>query len=212
MNLRWQLAQWAEIRWWKRYLKNREPHTYLEWKMSYWSAFLKKLEVSPPPKARILDAGCGPAGIFMALPGCQVDAVDPLLVQYAALPHFTPQDYPWVTFHAAALESFGIQTPYDWVFCLNAINHMRDIPGSVQQLSRALQPGGRLVVSVDAHNHRLLRKILRLLPLDVLHPYQEDLHGYRTLFSNAGFFEISSVCYKKGLIFDYWILNLQKRV
>ena len=210
MNLRWQLAQWAEIQWWKRYLKKREPQAYLEWKFRYWSDFLERTKTSPAPGARILDAGCGPAGIFMALSNCQIDALDPLLDHYAALPHFEPKNYPWTDFHAEDLENHSIGAIYDQVFCLNALNHMRDIPGSVRKLFRALKPGGKLVVSVDAHNKKFLRSLFRSIPMDVLHPFQEDLSGYRKLFFEEGFFEFNAICYKKGLIFDYWILVLSK--
>lgn len=206
--IRWRLAQWAEIRWWKRYLKKREPRTYLAWKMGYWNDFLQRIGGTPAPGARVLDAGCGPAGIFMALPGCRVDAVDPLLPDYSGMAHFQPESYSWVAFHAQELESFPISNPYDWIFCINALNHMRDIPAAVGQLHQALKPGATLVVSVDAHKYRFLRRLFRLLPGDVLHPLQEDLSGYRTLFSNAGFLEISALRYKKGRIFDYWIFRL----
>ena len=212
MNRRWRLAQWAEFRWWKRYLKNREPRAYQAWKMGYWTDFLHQLAATPPAGARVLDAGCGPAGIFMALSACRVEAVDPLLDQYAGLAHFHPEAYPWVTFFGQDLESFSIPAPYDWVFCLNALNHMRDIPKSIRQLHQALKPGGTLVVSVDVHKHRFIRRLFRLLPGDVLHPFQEDLTGYRTLFSREGFLEISSLCYKKGRIFDYWVICFTKNI
>jgi 2-polyprenyl-6-hydroxyphenyl methylase/3-demethylubiquinone-9 3-methyltransferase len=209
-NLRWQLAQWAEIRWWRRYLKKRDPEVYLRWKKAYWEELLHRTGMHLSQGARMLDAGCGPAGIFMALPGCRVDAVDPLLDHYATLAHFERARYPWVTFHAASWEDFPLSEPYDTVFCLNALNHMRDIPGSVHKLFQSVKPGGKVAVSVDVHKNRLLRKVFRRLPFDVLHPFQEDLEGYRQLFAGAGFSEKNAICYKKGRIFDYWIIILQK--
>lgn len=211
MNRQWQLAQWAEIRWWKRYLKNREPHAYLDWKLAYWESFLSATGLAIPSGARVLDAGCGPAGVFMSLPSCRVDAVDPLFSGYEALPHFQPGQYPWVRFFSQPLETFSGEGDYDLVFCINALNHMKDIPESAKILFRALKPGGSLVISVDVHKYGWIRRLFRAIPLDVLHPFQEDLAGYRKLFEGAGFREKSSYRYQKGRVFDYWVWNLQKQ-
>ena len=212
MNRQWLLAQWAELRWWKRYLKKREPAKYLLWKSEYWLRFLEICKLpSLSPGARVLDAGCGPAGIFMALSHYRVDAIDPLLAEYARLPHFRPDNYPWVRFYPVTLESFPGEETYDLVFCVNAINHMEDVTRSAGLLYACLKPGGVLVVSADVHKYRALRCLFRLLPLDVMHPFQEDHRGYRTLFSGAGFSELNGFRYKKGLIFDYWVWKLQKQ-
>jgi len=211
MNRQWHLAQWAEIRWWKRYLKNREPGAYRAWKLKYWQDFLAACDLSELSGLRVLDAGCGPAGVFTALPSCEVDAVDPLLGQYERIPHFRREDFPWVRFYPVALEDFPEEEDYGAAFCLNALNHMDDIPRCLGLLFRALKPGGRLVVSVDAHKYEGLKRLFRKIPLDVLHPFQESHAGYRKLFAEAGFEEKSGFCYKKGGIFDYWVWILQKQ-
>ncbi|MEM6726326.1 MAG: class I SAM-dependent methyltransferase [Bacteroidota bacterium] len=81
-NWRWRLAQAAEIRWWQRYLRKKEPESYLSWKRDYWENFLEKIQCIVPSQAHILDAGCGPAGIFTIFPENQVTAIDPLLYHY----------------------------------------------------------------------------------------------------------------------------------
>jgi SAM-dependent methyltransferase len=210
MQTKWPLAQWAEIRWWRRYLKNKPPAAYLDWKLKYWRRFLEETGVAIAPGARVLDAGCGPAGVFMALPDCQVDAVDPLLGRYRSLPHFREEDYPWARFHDAPLERFSPEGSYDLAFCLNALNHMRDVRQSAARLFEALKPGATLVLSIDAHKYGYMRKLFRLLPLDVLHPYQETLAGYEKLFLEAGFEEKRRLCYRKGRIFDYWVMVFVK--
>ena len=78
MNLRWKIAQAFEIRWWQQYLKNKPETDYQNWKTNYWNTFLQKNKVKVEPQERILDVGCGPAGVFMVLPDQEVDAVDPL--------------------------------------------------------------------------------------------------------------------------------------
>ena len=132
MNLRWKIAQAAEIRWWQRYLKNKNTSDYATWKKAYWTKLLSEIGLSallnPNTAAqKILDAGCGPAGIFMVLtPQHQVTALDPLLNDYEKkLAHFKQIFYPDVTFVSKSLESFDAEKQnFDTVFCLNAINHV----------------------------------------------------------------------------------------
>lgn len=122
MTFRWKIAQAAEIRWWQRYLKNKPTTDYADWKTDYWQKLLTEMGLSAlnieernPDllgtegwgNTSILDAGCGPAGIFMIFKKQKVDALDPLLDQYeASLPHFKKSLYPNVQFFSQPLESF----------------------------------------------------------------------------------------------------------
>ena len=81
-KLRWKIAQSAEIRWWQRYLKRKPAADYLQWKSAYWKTFLHQIGLKVKASENVLDAGCGPAGVFMVLKDQKVDAVDPLLDQY----------------------------------------------------------------------------------------------------------------------------------
>ena len=67
--LQWKIAQSAELRWWKNYLKDKDPDDYKKEKLAYWKKVLAPLDslVSNIEGLDVLDAGCGPAGIFMAL-------------------------------------------------------------------------------------------------------------------------------------------------
>mgnify|MGYP000653264023 CR=1 FL=1 len=67
MNPRWHIAQFFEIRWWRRYLKHRDKSGYLNWKRGYWLDFLQKSDLQLPPGARVLDAGCGLGDGLIAL-------------------------------------------------------------------------------------------------------------------------------------------------
>jgi SAM-dependent methyltransferase len=204
MNLRWRLAQFFEIRWWRRYLAPQHPEAYLEWKKAYWRRLLDRHGLWPPAGAAVLDAGCGPAGIFTVLDGCAVDAVDPLLDRYAAtLPHFRPGAYPGVRFFTAMLETFEPGRKYDTVFCLNAINHVADLPAALRRLAALLDPGGRLVLAVDVHRHPFLKRAFRLLPADVLHPHQHTMDDYRAMLEAAGLAPGQDALIRSGKIFEY---------
>lgn len=211
-NLRWKVAQEAEIRWWQSYLRQRPKKVYLAWKENYWLEFLQKCQYFPGDGERVLDAGCGPAGIFMVLKEQQVDALDPLLDQYAQkLEHFSPADYPWVQFQAKALEDLAPTKPYDTVFCLNAINHVSDLEWCFDQLAAVTKSGGTLLVSIDAHNYPLLKRLFRWLPGDILHPHQYDLAEYQTMLTQRGFEIEQRILLKEELIFDYHVLVARKK-
>lgn len=212
MKWKWKLAQAAEIRWWRHYLANKTPEQYLRAKADYWQRVIRQMGISLPAGARVLDAGCGPAGIFMVLREQQVSALDPLLDRYAAtLPHFAPEQYPWVQFITGKLETFRTDRPYDQIFCLNAINHVSDIGQALQRLVDSLAEDGTLWLSTDAHRYSWLCGIFQWLPGDILHPQQYTLDQYRQLLEAAGLEVKTSLRLKPGHIFEYHLLKASRR-
>lgn len=215
MTFRWKIAQAAEIRWWQRYLKNKPTTDYAAWKTDYWQKLLAEIGLAElnteGGKNTILDAGCGPAGIFMIFKDQKVDALDPLLDGYeASLPHFKKSFYPNVQFHSQPLESFDKKEAYDAVFCLNAINHVADLARCFDVLVTAAKKGGKLIVSIDAHNHQLLKHIFQALPGDVLHPHQYDLTEYQAMLTSRGCTIDNLILKKPEFIFNYYVLVATK--
>ncbi len=207
MQLRWQIAQFFEIRWWQHYLSGKEKNDYLNWKKNYWRGLLDRLELPVPENASALDAGCGPAGIFTVLEGSKTDALDPLLERYEReLPHFQRTDYPTVRFFCQPLELFEPEQPYDLVFCLNAINHVADLEVCFDRLVACTCPGGSLVLTVDAHNYGWLKRIFRAFPGDILHPHQYDLPEYEAMLTRRGLRIVRRELLKKERIFSYYAL------
>jgi len=143
LSFKWKLAQRLEIRWWQRYLKKKEVDDYLNRKRQYWDRILALCPFQLRPSDCILDAGCGPAGIFINLQKYRVDAIDPLIDQYdKKIPHFSFSRYPAIHFQKASLEQFVPTTSYEVVFCLNAINHVDDIEQAVEQVGKATRTEG----------------------------------------------------------------------
>ena len=212
MSLRWKIAQAAEIRWWQNYLKKKPKADYLIWKKKYWQTLLDKLKLNFSKEDKILDAGCGPAGIFMILEEYSTDAMDPLLDSYEEkLTHFSKKQYPDIRFFNEPLETFSPKEKYDKVFCLNAINHVADLDLSFDRLVGFAKNGGTLIVSIDAHNYSFFKKIFRLLPGDILHPHQYDLSEYQKMLSDRGCIIEQSILYDKEFFFDYYILVVKKK-
>jgi 2-polyprenyl-3-methyl-5-hydroxy-6-metoxy-1,4-benzoquinol methylase len=214
MTFRWKIAQAAEIRWWQGYLKNKPTTDYAVWKTKYWQELLAEigLVTSITEGSKILDAGCGPAGIFMIFNNQSVDALDPLLDDYEAkLPHFKRENYPNVQFFSQPLESFSDKKAvYDTVFCLNAINHVADLKQAFDVLVDATKSGGTLVVSIDAHNYSFLKTIFQALPGDVLHPHQFDLAEYSAMLTSRGCRIERTLLKKSESIFNYYVLVATK--
>jgi len=210
-HYRWRLAQAAEIRWWRLYLRRRDKASYLSAKRRYWKTVLERAGFFPAAGETVLDAGCGPAGIFLILQEQCVDAVDPLIAQYERrLPHFSAADYPWVTFYPTPIETFRPRGAYQTIFCLNAINHVADLEAALDRLLKCLAPGGRLLLSVDAHRFDLLKVLFRALPGDILHPHQHALADYRRFIELRGCRMAKVVKLKSGRIFDYYLMHIEK--
>lgn len=209
------MAQAVERRWWRRYLGGRDVEAYASWKRAYWRRLLRRtgharvLEQEWQYRARVLDAGCGPAGVFTVLAKASVTAVDPLLDSYDELPHFCRTDHPNVHWRSVPLETYEEAGGYDYVFCLNVLNHVRDLSAVLRVLAAALDPDGTLVLSVDAHRHAWLKPLFRFIPGDVLHPHQLGLSEYEAAFLQAGLVIVDRTLYGSPALFDYWVLSLK---
>ncbi|MBP7184430.1 MAG: class I SAM-dependent methyltransferase, partial [Saprospiraceae bacterium] len=194
------------------YLKNRTQDEYLRWKRDYWLNFLTEHNINLRPFEQILDAGCGPAGIFTVLDEQLVEAIDPLVQEFdAKLDHFTASDYPYVQFYSYAIEQLNFKDRYDTIFCLNAINHVNNLKLCLNNLFAALKNGGRIFITVDAHKSNFLKKLFQTLPGDILHPQQFSINDYNNFFQQAGFTDIYSKSIKHDRIFNYHFFELHKK-
>ncbi len=207
MTWRWKMAQWLELRWWRNYQRGKTAADYLAWKRNYWNTLLQGAGLQVPERATVIDFGCGPAGVFIALPQASVTAVDPLLNQYKQHIHFfNTTAYPNVRFINLPMEAYKAERSYDWAFCMNAINHVADIQKAFQILCQSVRPGGKIVVSIDAHNHRFFKHLFRLIPGDALHPHQYDLEEYKSFLSAGGCTDIQVYPVKKEFFFSHMVL------
>jgi len=233
-SLRWRLAQWFELRWWKNYLRGKNKQEYLTWKKNYWQNILEKIADVAPVNAvqTVCDLGCGPAGIFIALPQNKVTAIDPLINAYENIsPVFCKTDYPNVQFVESTIEDYNPtviarneervtkQSPtekeiasqslamtFDIIFCLNAINHVRDIETGFNKLKTLCAENGTVVISIDAHNFSFFKYLFRLMPGDILHPHQYDLEEYKNFLEKQGFRILKTELLKNEFVFGHWVL------
>ena len=206
---RWNAAQFAERKWWQNYLKDKNVSEYLAWKKNYWQGLLDLClhHFKIASADTILDAGCGPAGMFMLFPYHQTVAFDPLLESYENdLPHFKKTMYPMVRFLETGLEEFRLNERFNIIFCMNAINHVHDINLSYDRLMEHAAPGAYVVITIDAHNHSFFKHLFRLVPGDILHPHQYDLNEYKKLMTDRGCDIVATEHLKHEFFFDHYML------
>ena len=165
------------------------------------------------PGRRVLDAGCGPAGIFIHLHNQEkVTALDPLLDRYEAeLDVFSRDQYPRVNFVRQPLEDLLTAEPFPAIYCFNAINHVADWDRALDTLTAVAAPGCRMILTSDVHRHAWLYPIFRLLPGDVLHPQQHRPQAYRDALRKRGWRIEREVVLKCEAIFDYtaWVVEFR---
>ncbi len=208
-NLRWKLAQYFEKRWWKNYLRNKTVDDYKLWKKNYWNDLLNRVGETGllQPGKKVLDAGCGPAGIFIVLEKQSVTAVDPLLNEYEKqLQHFGKSDYPNVEFVNSPLENFRREKYFDVIFCMNAVNHVQDYDLSMNNLIESLMPHGIFVFTIDAHNFSFFKYLFRAVPGDILHPHQYDLNEYKLQLITRGINILKVIELKKEFFFNHYLI------
>ncbi|MCB9032698.1 MAG: methyltransferase domain-containing protein [Chitinophagales bacterium] len=211
-NFKWTVAQNLELKWWKNYLKNKNVGDYLAWKKNYWLQFLKDIEIDCNDLANktILDAGCGPAGIFSVLNDSEVVAIDPLLDNYTTLEHFDKNWYSHVDFVTTTIEEYRTNKKFDYVFCLNAINHVADIEKAYSVLVDQLNDNGILIISTDAHQHHFLKRIFKAIPGDALHPHQYNKKEYEQFLLDRNCSILKSYSFPANFIFDYIVWKARK--
>jgi 2-polyprenyl-3-methyl-5-hydroxy-6-metoxy-1,4-benzoquinol methylase len=212
-HLRWKIAQFAERKWWQFYLKNKNVSNYLVWKKNYWQSLVSKLNLHIGELDSILDAGCGPAGMFMHFQKNTCVAFDPLINTYEKdLEHFKKSMYSNVQFEEAGLENFKSKQTFDFVFCMNAINHVQHIDLAYNNLVASVKKGGTLVISIDAHNFSFFRKLFALLPGDILHPHQYNLIEYEHFLTSRGLQLKETILLKKEFFFNHYVQVCEKLI
>lgn len=204
--IKWHIAQWMELRWWKNYLHKKDKTTYYAWKKKYWQQLIQSLgAVHIADSDTIADVGCGPAGVFILYTANKVTAFDPLLDSYATqLPFFDKTDYPHTAFINIAMENMPVDQKYDFVFCMNAINHVAAIDTAFDRLTAIAKK--HLILSIDAHNFSFFKWLFRIVPGDILHPHQFDLAEYKKMLTDRNWHILTIKCVKKEFFFSHYVI------
>lgn len=96
---------------------------------------------------RIIDIGCGPRGsLEWASDALERIGLDPLVNEYLKL----GADKHAMKYVAASSENIPFPDGhFDYVTCLNALDHVADFEGTVREIKRVLKRGGQFLLSVE---------------------------------------------------------------
>jgi trans-aconitate 2-methyltransferase len=120
--------------------------------------------LNPQPGERILDLGCGTGHLTAQLAerGVEVVGLDasPSMVASAR------QNFPRLKFMLGDAQSAIFDQPFDAVFSNAALHWMKDAPGVIASVARALKPRGRFVFEMGALGNiaTILSALRKVLP------------------------------------------------
>ena len=186
-SARWRDAQEQE----KKGIESAEDiREWLRVRRHTWASLLDSLkcEVAFDGSKRILDIGCGPTSIFLALREGEKYAVDPNLDRLFELHPFMKdiEEYEDVNFVSRPLEEVVFDRQFDLVFVINMLDHVGALQQVVDKVDELLAPSGTLVIVVDCYADRAVRNIMSFFGVDLPHPHHflaEDIvrlfSGYR---------------------------------
>lgn len=108
--------------------------------------------MKPPLNARMLDAGCGPElrhSIEFGRMGFSVDAIDvstPAVESARRVAQKVAAEIPITVWRDNLLQLSAASNTYDFILCAHVLMHVPEIQKAIEQLLRALKPGGWLLV------------------------------------------------------------------
>jgi 2-polyprenyl-3-methyl-5-hydroxy-6-metoxy-1,4-benzoquinol methylase len=142
-------AQEIELGFWRRcfveeeggdaekYLARRERN-FREDAKSFWDAIFTE-------KGLGLDLGCGLVST-LGFKGTPIVATDPLLPEYD---NIFRHRFAHAIYEADSGEELNFGGEFDYVWCINVIDHTPRPERMVAEITRVLKPGGRLYFSVN---------------------------------------------------------------
>jgi SAM-dependent methyltransferase len=153
-----------------------------------WSSLidLLKNEIPLDDSKRILDVGCGPTSIFLALRSGEKYAIDPNLERLLALHPFIMdvEEYKDVNFIPKPIEEIASDKKFDLIFMINVLDHIGVVNSVMDKIGELLSPSGTIVVIVDCYADRVVKNILNFFDVDLPHPHHFIVEDIVKLFSS----------------------------
>ena len=160
---------------------------FLRLRRHTWSRLvdLLKGEIAFDSSKRVLDIGCGPTSIFLALRDGEKYVVDPTLEYLFKLHPFVREveEYSNVNFASSTIEETTFDKQFDLIFTINSLDHVGALKPVIDKIDELLAPGGFLVVIVDCYADRAVRNIMKIFDVDLPHPHHFIIDDITTIFS-----------------------------
>jgi 2-polyprenyl-3-methyl-5-hydroxy-6-metoxy-1,4-benzoquinol methylase len=131
-----------------------------------YRASMRALEAEPLPGKKVLDYGCGPAdfGLWMATEGAEVTLLDlsPAAIELGLKrAKASGVEVRGIAADASSLNMLAARE-FDLVFACAALHHTLKYPGAVEELTRIMKPGARLVLCETWGGNPLLNAARKL--------------------------------------------------
>jgi len=196
---------------------------YLRLRKDTWASLvdLLKDEITLNGAQRVLDIGCGPTSIFLAIREGEKYVVDPTLERLFQLHPFVREvkEYRDVHFISSPVEEATFDKKFDLIFTINSLDHVGALRPVINKIDDLLAPGGRLVVIVDCYADRAVRNIMSFFDVDLPHPHHfiaGDItgifSGYQLKKQDDNILEMFNVCTLRGERKEIQIYRLDKFV
>ena len=196
---------------------------FLRLRRHTWASLvgLLKGDIAFDSSKRVLDIGCGPTSIFLALSGGKKYVVDPTLERLFQLHPFVREveEYRDVNFVSRPIEETIFDQQFDLIFTINALDHVGALKPVVDKIDELLAPGGILVIIVDCYADRTVRNIMSFFDVDLPHPHHfiaEDItrifSAYQLKKQDNNVVEIFNACPFRGKRREIKIYRLDKFV
>jgi trans-aconitate 2-methyltransferase len=159
--------------------------------------------LAPQQHERILDVGCGTGQLTseIAKSGAEVIGVDKSHEMIAA----ARTNYPELRFEVADVARTKYDSEFDAVFSNAALHWVRNQPGAIAAIARALKPGGRFVFEMGGRGN--IRQVWRatvqaLAEMGVLNPENLSPWFYPSVGQYAPMLEDRGLAVTFAVLFD----------
>lgn len=138
-----------------------------------------------PLRGKVLDVGCGPISVLEHGLGYDVVGIDPLMAKYAqAMPDFVRLGFVNNAEYRSGTIADVAEQDFDFVWCVNVLDHLDNWSETVGHFARVLKPGGTLMLSTDIRKVTDQYHIGTFNYLDLVTRLQQV--GFFTLHTSGG--------------------------
>jgi 2-polyprenyl-6-hydroxyphenyl methylase/3-demethylubiquinone-9 3-methyltransferase len=191
---RWTIAQKGEMECWTDIRDKLNSAKYIQEKKKFWSAIIREIDnFKISSGSSVLDVGCGPAGVFLAIDQGNRVGLDPLNSYYIKIFPFMQQiGAVWID---GSIEEYQTNQQFDYIFLLNSLDHCMDPVKVLEKVHNYLKPTGTVILSINLHQTRFWKWYFKLFNsfIDKYHPYQWDLNELKHLLLNFEILKVKNI-------------------